>query len=201
MRGLSCAVFIRFSCLIAVLLLLASGALSQVNSQSSFPTFSKIPRVVPKVGDSIPPRHDSTACVIAAAQIDPCYFVDVNGITYKIAYRSEGNAYRVTYVETSDLRFITPQGLRVGDVIAISKEDDLILAPYFAVYANRGEVWIPMISWFLDQVTIVSADGKDTRVPVNQLHFGDGEIHVRISAFVQRDGAAYGGPAAPPPKL
>jgi len=201
MRWPNCAVFLRSLFVAAVSLMLTLSAFSQLDPHSGSWPISKVPGVVPKVGDSIAPRHDSTACLINSAQIDPCYFTDVDGISYQVAYRSEGNAFRVTYVQTSDPGFITPDGLKIGDMIAISKEDDLILAPYFAVYANRGKVWIPVVGNLQGDVAVARRDGKDKMVPINQLHLGDGQIHVRISAFVQRDGVVYGSSVVASPKL
>jgi len=153
--------------------------------------FRKMPRVamaqVPMVGDSIPAPHTSFQCVVNAAQTYPCFEAVVNRITYQVAYTGEGPLFQVTDVRTIALAFVSSDGLKINDVISINSRDDLILAPYYAVYANRGRVWVPIIG-FLDNVSVVGADGKEKEVQIKELRFDEGAIRVRITGFVQRKG-------------
>jgi len=126
--------------------------------------------------------------MVNSAQTYPCYSVIVDDITYTVSFHESGSHLgRVADVRTSDSNFRTPEGLRVGDVITIKSRDDLILAPYFAVYVNRGTKWIPDIG-FLDNVSTIQADGKDKIVPLKDVDFNGSEVRVRISGFVQRKG-------------
>jgi hypothetical protein len=151
----------------------------------------KMPRVamahVPQVGDSISAPHTSFSCVVNSAQTYPCFEAIVDGITFQVAFTGDGPLFRVADVRTIDLRFISPEGLKIDDVIPISSRDDLILAPNYAVYANRGKVWIPIIG-FLDNVFVLDANGKQENVPIKEIHFDSGEIRVRITGFVQWKG-------------
>lgn len=188
----ACVVVAWLLCFAAVSLILTPNAVGQVQPQSGRLTIPKSNQVIPMVGSIIPFRHDGTGCMINSAQIDPCYFAKLNGVNFEVAYRKEGDVLRVTDVRTADNRFVSPEGLKIDDVITISKPEDILPAPYFAVYANRGKVWIPIISGMLDNITVVGTDGKDTIVPLSKLVFDGKEIHVRVSGFVERAGVDYG---------
>lgn len=163
--------------------LVALSASSQLHPQHGSWPISKVPGPIPKVGDSIAPRHDSVLCLVNSAQLDPCYVAVDNGIEFKVAYRvAEG--FRVTDVRTNDPHFVSPEGLKVGDVITIRKRQDLILAGYFEVYANSGKTWVPIVG-SLDKVFVEGADRKEAQVPINQLRFDGREIHLRIDGFRQ----------------
>lgn len=145
---------------------------------------------VPQVGEPVPGRvrASKVQCMVNSAQFYPCYSLSANGVGYIVAYRgTDSNSGVVADVRTIDSKFKTPEGLRVGEVIAIRSRDDLILAPYFATYANRGTEWVPVIG-FLENLSTVEPDGEDKIVPLNSIEFNGSEIRVRISGFVQRKG-------------
>ncbi|MGA9061023.1 MAG: hypothetical protein WB341_05065 [Terracidiphilus sp.] len=182
----------KYSFVVSIPMLCLASALLVPGLDASGKQHTKWPSVkvaeVPEVGKTISPPRGSMGCVIAAAQIDPCYLAIANGISYQVAYRQDGSLFRVTDVRTIGSDFVSPEDLKVGEIIAISKPGDLILAPYFAVYANHGTTWIPVVGGIQNDVTVVGVDGRDKATPVNQLRFGSGEIHVRIMGFVQRKG-------------
>lgn len=157
----------------------------------NIPEIPKIPASrLPDVGENAPhgPRVGNFQCVVNSAQAYPCYSMIVDGVAYTVAFHGSGPELgRVADVRTSDKDFRTPDGLRIGDVITIRSDTDLILAPYFAVYANRGTKWIPVIG-FMDNLSIVQIDGKDKIVPLKEVELNGSEIRVRISGFVERKG-------------
>ena len=81
---------------------------------------ARAPEQVPAIGAKLN-KHWLTAgehelCMTSPAQLDPCFEQAFEGVRYRVAYSSKSK--RVTYLTTSDGKFRTHSGLRVGDEIA-----------------------------------------------------------------------------------
>jgi len=193
---------LRVLCLTTVSLVFAACSWGQSSSHAqNAPSVAATTNApTPVVGQAIDPNHGSQGCTLAASQSDACLSEDVNGVSYQIAYRKQNTGFQITAVRTMDSRFVSPEGLKIDDVIVIGKPEDLILAPHVAVYANRGQLWVPIIG-MLDNIDVVDADGNDQITPANSVAFNGKEIRVRIFGFVQRNGVKANASAASTPAL
>jgi hypothetical protein len=106
---------------------------------------------VPAIGDliSASEKDTRTECMVNSAQLDPCVDSTIGGVKYTVAFRKRDSGdYFVTRVSTLDSKFISPEGLRMGDKITVNGPEEIFEAPYFEVYARRGTRWIPIIGMF-----------------------------------------------------
>lgn len=140
-------------------------------------------------GISVPAHANKTMCAISAGQMDPCVLVNFKGIEFRVAYCSEKHGNHVTDIHTTDSRFRTRQGLKIGDIITISAESEIMPVPYFEIYQAGSEDWLPVIG-ILDQVSMVRDGQSDVMVPLSYLNFDAGKpVRVRILGFKrQNDG-------------
>ncbi|HEY1208441.1 MAG TPA: hypothetical protein VGE85_03650 [Terracidiphilus sp.] len=143
---------------------------------------------VPAIGAPIeaPMQAVRNLCLVNSAQFDPCVEATIDGIKYTVSYRNNngGNSF-VTRVYTSDAKFISPEGLRVGDEITVNGPEDLFEAPYFEVYARKGSKWIPIIG--LMGMVNVTFDGKQIAGDAVQTLWSGGRkpVILRISGFIE----------------
>jgi hypothetical protein len=109
----------------------------------------RTPEQVPAIGTKLN-KHWLTAsehelCMTNPAQLDPCFEQVFEGVRYRVAY--SGKSKRVTYLTTSDGKFRTHSGLRVGDEIAIS-ESTVRAWPGWEVHApTTSDGWRPIIGF------------------------------------------------------
>lgn len=76
---------------------------------------------------------------------DPFVLLEVHDIQYTIAYDAANRV--ITYIYTSDLRFSTKQGLKVGDEISLSR-DQISFYTDWQVYApTTCDGWKPVIGY------------------------------------------------------
>ena len=88
---------------------------------------------------------EQTLCMTGSSQLDPCVALAFDGIKYQIAYREE--THRVTYVYTSDEKFRTVDGLKVGDEIPVSRETVRALPGWLAFAATTRDGWRPVVGY------------------------------------------------------
>lgn len=168
----------------------AACALAQADKEPSiFPLAT-----VPRVGDAIHPAEmpAKMQCAVAAAQTWPCFYGEMDGIVYRVAYKPETFGSSVVMdVRTSDRKFRTPEGLKIGDVFVATGLKDLIIQPYFAVYGNSDTDWIPVVG-SIDKVCVVQEGKQDAFQPVTDLDLPPGsKVGLRISGFAQRKGIEH----------
>lgn len=117
-----------------------------------------------------------TLCMTHSAQLDPCVELQVEGIKYQIAYREQ--THRVSYLRTSDQKFRTVDGLKVGDSIPVSSKA-LRAFPGWEIHAPRTpDGWSPIIGY--DGLRITLEDGsvldltvhKENTAPVRAVIIG-----------------------------
>jgi hypothetical protein len=110
---------------------------------------ARAPEQVPAIGAKLN-KHWLTAgehelCMTSPAQLDPCFEQAFEGVRYRVAYSSKSK--RVTYLTTSDGKFRTHSGLRVGDEIAIS-ENTVRAWPGWEVHApTTSDGWRPIVGF------------------------------------------------------
>jgi len=128
-------------------------------------------------------------CMVNSAQFDPCFGAFIRGVSYTIAARKmEDGVYRVTRVNTVDPKFVSPEGLRVGDSLRINSTEELFEAPYFEVYAGRGKRWVPIVG-FLGQVNIVGEKGSVMKNLQSLELSGGASVKVSIGGFIEQEPA------------
>ncbi|HME59511.1 MAG TPA: hypothetical protein VKF63_14290 [Terracidiphilus sp.] len=144
---------------------------------------------VPVIGEQfvVPENVEHILCLVNSAQFDPCMEAIIDGIKYTVAYRNNnGGDYFVTRVNTSDAKFISPDGLRVGDQITVNGPEDLFEEPYFEVYARKGSNWIPIVG--LMSMVNVTFDGERIAGDAVQTLWSGGRkpVMLRISGFIEK---------------
>lgn len=119
--------------------------------------------------------------MVSPGQIDKCSKVEVAGVQYTIAYRKKGLGKPVvTYIHTSDPKFVSPAGHRVGDLIDLDYRQ-AVRAPGFEVYAGP-----PVDGW----TTVVGFNGKVTSDANEHVEFdslrSETPTRLRITGFTSR---------------
>jgi len=98
---------------------------------------------------------ESNLCMTSSAQLDPCIERVFDGIRYQIAYRLE--THRVSYVYTSDDRFRTVDGLKIGDPIPVSRDTVGGEPGWLSLAATTSDGWRPVVGY--DGLRIKLRDG------------------------------------------
>lgn len=135
---------------IAVVAFLTLISLGQTQDNAFHKRQLKLAKV-PAIGDRMPASEKDTQamCMVNSAQLDPCVDSTIGGVKFTVAFRKrDSGGYFVTRVSTLDSKFISPEGLRMGDRITVNGPGEIFEAPYFEVYAKRGTRWIPIIGMF-----------------------------------------------------
>lgn len=89
--------------------------------------------------------QERTLCMTHSGQIDPCVELQIEGIKYQVAYREQ--THRVTYLRTSDDKFRTTNGLKIGDSIPISPEA-VRAFPGWEIHAPKTpDGWSPIVGY------------------------------------------------------
>jgi len=144
----------------------------------------------PKIGKplSMPHPRSGMLCMTNSAQFDDCFAALISEVKYVVSYRKTKHD-AVTRIYTNDAKFNTPRGLHVGDTLTIRKRSDLLIAPYFEVYAATDESWIPIVG-FLDTVNWDYDDKSHKLIgkSIDDIHPSpDNPIQVKISGFVKTE--------------
>jgi hypothetical protein len=143
----------------------------------------------PEIGKSIgvPATAEIGRCMVSSGQLDKCFRDTVNGIRYTVAFRRRGLCGNVvTYVHTDDPGFKSPDGLHVGDALAIEKIETVVAAPGFEIYGKKGKGWIPVVG-FNGEVAVVREDGDDLKTELSLLTtMKEGFFRLRITGFTKR---------------
>jgi len=113
------------------------------------------PKIGAKFNKSWKKGKQSNLCLTSSAQIDPCVDRVLDGIKYQIAYREE--THRVTYVYTSDEKFRTIDGLKVGDSIPVSRDTVRGQPGWQSYAATTRDGWWPVVGY--DGLQIELKDG------------------------------------------
>jgi hypothetical protein len=153
---------------------------------------------VPAVGERIeaPSGAGQTQCMVNSAQFDPCTWATADGIVYTIAFRQrDGKDYFVTRVGTTDPKFKSPDGIRVGDAITVNGPEDVFEAPYFEVYANSKTQWVPIVGILGKANVVVSSKSTEMRFVQALWPNGPAAIRLFVSGFVERE------PQKPQPEM
>lgn len=143
----------------------------------------------PQLGKHIvvPRGAELGVCMSSPGQLDKCFRAVVNGIKYTVAFRRRGLRGNIaTHVYTDDQKFQSPEGLRVGDVVAVENPESLIAAPGFEIYGNKGKGWIPVVG-FSGEVEVVQEGKPDEKREVTTLKPTTGNpVRLRIRGFTMR---------------
>jgi hypothetical protein len=140
---------------------------------------------LPSVGARfrVPGNGLAGLCMVSPGQMDKCSRVEVAGVQYTVAYRKKGLGKPiVTYLHTSDPKFVSPAGHRVGDLIQVD-HGRIVRAPGFEIYADQ-----PVDGW----TTVVGFNGKvissanQQEVELDSLQKAGDSIRLRISGFTAR---------------
>jgi len=149
--------------------------------------FKAVPVVGSNVKPAIPFLRAPTYCVVGSANLYPCFYAIVSGVTYQVAYsKTKARKFQVEEVRTVDPHFKTPEGLSVGKVIAIKSREDLILTPNLAFDGRSGGDWLSVLGQIPGPVIVASAGGKDTWMGFDELHLAGQPVQLRIAGFVLR---------------
>lgn len=137
----------------------------------------------------LPTKAKIGLCMSSPGQMDHCAAVVTNGIKYIVGYRSHSARRNVvTYVHTDDPRFVSPNGLRVGDVATVANVSEIVVAPGFEIYATRGNEWAPVVG-FNGEVQIVREGQQDEKRFANSINpTTEAPVHLRITGFTKRRG-------------
>src|SRR5262245_8088949 len=139
---------------------------------------------LPKVGDEFKVRADSVGlCMVRPGQMDSCSMVEVNGVQYAVAYRKKSRSKGpvVTYLHTTDPKFVSPDGKRVGDSMEIDYLK-VVPAPGFEIYAGDPVGQWTAVVGFSGEVTLSSGDS----VPIATLASETRPLHLRVIGFTAR---------------
>jgi ribonuclease BN (tRNA processing enzyme) len=105
---------------------------------------------VPEIGETldapaIPESASHLACATGPAQFDACFDVLIGGVTYKVTFDEQSR--KVTSVATSDLKFKTLDGHKIGDSIEFPRSM-LEVSPYWYVYGpDTADGWRPTVGF------------------------------------------------------
>jgi hypothetical protein len=146
-------------------------------------------KAAPEIGKHISPPHreSNTMCMTSSAQMDDCFEALIRGVKYTLSYRKSAKR-AVTRLYTDDIHFQTPRGLHVGDLVTLRSSSELLVAPYFEVYAVTDEQWMPLVG-ILDGAnwTWDVKSGKLTSTRIDDLHpTPENPIQLRILGFVKK---------------
>jgi hypothetical protein len=145
-------------------------------------------KTLPSLGSRIdvPGLPDSTGlCMVSPGQMDKCAKVEVAGVQYSVAFRKKGWLRKpvVTYIHTSDPKFLSPSGKRVGDFLEVNFTQ-IVRAPGFEMYGGG-----PIRGW----TAVVGFNGKLTTgssveesVELDSLRDQSGPLRLRITGFTAR---------------
>lgn len=103
---------------------------------------------VPEIGEtlespSIPESASHLACATGPAQFDACFDVLIGGVTYQVTFDEQSR--KVTSIATSDLKFKTLDGHKIGDSIEFPRSM-LEVSPYWYVYGpDTLDGWKPVV--------------------------------------------------------
>jgi hypothetical protein len=104
-----------------------------------------MPTIGTKVKKSWKKASKGQLCMTHAAQLDPCFDGVFDSVEYKVAYSEQTK--RVSYVSTSDKRFRTADGLRVGNEIRVT-EENVRAVPGWEIWApTTSDGWRPIIGF------------------------------------------------------
>jgi len=115
----------------------------------------QLPNIDAKFKKAWKEGKQSKLCMTSSAQLDPCVDRVFDGITYQIAYRKATN--RVTYVYTSDEKFRTIDGFKVGDSIPVSRDTVWGQPGWLSFAATTRDGWRPVVGY--DGLHIKLKDG------------------------------------------
>lgn len=124
-------------------------------------------------------------CMISPGQMDKCANVQVSGVKYSVAFRKKGRFGKpvVTNIYTSDTKFISPSGDRVGDLLEVSFSQ-VVPAPGFEIYAGGAVGGWTAVVGFAGKVATDSS--VEQRVDLDSLRNQSGTLRLRIIGFVSR---------------
>jgi hypothetical protein len=159
---------------------IAGLALVLVLSQSMFAGLTHVPEIGEKLREkNIPKSASHNVCVTQAAQTYLCFDTLIGGVTYTIAF-DENNKNRVTYISTSDPKFTTADGYKVGDEIEFPRSQ-LQVNPYLEIYGPTTlDGWRPIVGLDLGP----QEPGKDSKAINVWGNTGKGDlIKTKIGGF------------------
>ena len=139
---------------------------------------------LPPVGGrfSVPSEGSAGLCMVSPGQMDKCSSVEVAGVQYTVAYRKKGIGKPiVTYIHTTDPKFVSPAGNRVGDLIEVDYRQ-VVRAPGFEVYAGpQSGGWTTVVG-FNGKVT----SSADVQVEFDSLRNEGTTTRLRVTGFTSR---------------
>lgn len=158
---------------------------SQTNFHLSQIQLVKVPAIGEQIG--VTKKKIRTACMVNSAQLDSCVQAIVDGIMYTVAFRQrDGKEYYVTRVDTTDVKFKSPDGLHVGDEITVNGPEDIFEAPYFEVYAKSKTHWIPIVGILGKANVVINGKGGDMKDVQAIWPNGRDSVRLWISGFVEQ---------------
>jgi hypothetical protein len=137
---------------------IAELALLFLLSQPMFAALTRVPEIGEKLRrKDIPKSASHNMCVTHAAQADPCFDTLIGGIEYTIAFGDKG--HRVTYISTSDPKFKTADGHKVGDEIEFPRSQ-LHGSSYWEIYGpTTQDGWRPIVGFDLGPLEPTEKNG------------------------------------------
>lgn len=164
--------------------LLVVFAASMVFGTEPFTQMMKLPSLGSRLdGPRLP---DSTGlCMVSPGQMDKCAKVEVAGVQYSVAFRKKGRLGKpvVTYIHTTDPKFLSPSGKRVGDFLEVNFSQ-IVRAPGFEMYGGRSiRGWTAVIG-FNGKVTTGSS--VEESIELDSLRDQSGPLMLRITGFTAR---------------
>ena len=114
------------------------------------------------------------------AQVRPFVERDVGGVLYRLAYNEKSREVR--YIFTEDKDFKTAGGLKVGDIIEVSRGEMEAYLGWEVRAPKTSDGWHPLIG-FNDKITVEAADWDNT-VDFNNLKEGV-KVRAKILGFVK----------------
>jgi hypothetical protein len=159
---------------------IAGLALLLVLSQPMFAELTHVPEIGEELhAKDIPQSTGPDRCVTQAAQTYPCFDKLIDEVTYTVAF-DDNNKNRVTYISTSDPKFQTADGYKVGDEIEFPRSQ-LQVNPYFEIYGpTTRDGWRPIVGLDLGPLE----PEKDSRAIDLRGNTGKGDpIKTKISGF------------------
>jgi hypothetical protein len=93
---------------------------------------------------------EPTLCMTHPAQMDPCVDRVFGGVKYQVAYSQA--THLVSYLYTSDEKFRTMDGLKVGDLIPVTPETVRALPGWQIFAPTTPDGWRPIVGYDLPQI-------------------------------------------------
>ena len=163
---------------------LAVFVASMLFGTEPFTQMKKLPSLGSRIDVSGLPKSTGL-CMVSPGQMDKCAKVEVAGVQYRVAFRKKGRLGKpmVTYIHTSDPKFLSPSGKRVGEILEVAFSQ-IVRAPGFEMYGGgpiRG--WAAVVG-FNGKVTMGSS--VEESVELDSLRDQSEPLRLRITGFTAR---------------